>query len=67
MAFTAPVDEVDAVSLAALDGILGDAPTADTVAAVEQPIPDDAPRVSQRRPRAAPKRRCKRRADATVH
>lgn len=71
MPFTAPVDEVEDVSLAALDRIFTKTPPlVDEVVAIEQPrlmLDDAAP---TRRARGAPKRRSKRRANTvnpTVH
>src|SRR6476620_10320992 len=66
--FTAPVDEVHDVSLAAVDALLSQLPPAGCAATVEQPLFDDAPPPRRRRPRAAPKRRRARgAADTSVH
>lgn len=67
--FTAPVDEVDDVSLAALDAILTDLPPAGSAAAVDELVfDDDEIPARPRRPRSAPrKRRRTRGADISVH
>jgi len=61
VALTAPVDEVDDVSLAALDAILIGLPPAGSVAPVDQLLLDDDAPASKRGPRVAPKRPAARR------
>jgi len=65
--FTAPVDEVHDVSLAAVDAILSDLPPAGRVADIEHLSFDDPRPAPPRRPRAARKGRRTHRADASVH
>ncbi|HWK10287.1 MAG TPA: hypothetical protein VNR64_09570 [Vicinamibacterales bacterium] len=65
--FTAPVDEVHEVSLAAVDAILSDVPPAGHVADLEHLSFDDPPPARPRHRRAARKRARTGSADASVH
>jgi len=61
IAFIAPVDEVDEVSLAALDTILAELPPAGSGAEDKELRFDDDPPARPRRPRGTSKRRAARR------
>ena len=66
-AFAAPVDEVEDVSLAAVDAILIELPPAGSVADIERLSFDEPVPARPRRPRSARKNGRARRADTPVH